>query len=494
MAKKKAEIMRSETTAPMLLGSVNIEALIAKALEKESPLDVMEKLMAMRREMQADMARVSYYDALAKFQAACPDIPRTKKVFNKNNTHLYSFAPLDVIVAAIKTELEVNGLSYTVETEQDSESVTAICITHHRDGHSEKSRFTVPIDKGAPLMNAAQKVGAARSYAKRYAFCDVFGILTCDEDNDANTPGKPNAQNRESVKMPTERKAPPNAEAETIRGIIDKVDSSGGKKNGRSWERWGVKIEGKYYGTFSKTLGAHAIELCDAATPVIVVYSVDEKGYNNIVSIDEDLPPKPDSQEADNGARDAQDCVEKNDPVGNGGSAGKADLSGRPSSDESEPEAENQKRGTVAELLDEIQRLAGECGPDAANARAAAIQNDFKIKKPDCFKWKNIEALRALRDALRIPDKKDWISGLREDDPAEPDLPGVKAKPADKKPAAANPALAKECMRLSSKIPLDAFRKLQKPFAQKAGNGNAESWPRELLLEYRDALIEAVDK
>jgi hypothetical protein len=36
-------------------------------------------------------------------------------------------------------------------------------------------------------MNDTQKVGAARTYAMRYAFCNAFGILTGDEDTDAVT-------------------------------------------------------------------------------------------------------------------------------------------------------------------------------------------------------------------------------------------------------------------------------------------------------------------
>ena len=35
-------------------------------------------------------------------------------------------------------------------------------------------------------MSAQQKVGAALTFAKRYAFCNAFGIMTGDEDNDAN--------------------------------------------------------------------------------------------------------------------------------------------------------------------------------------------------------------------------------------------------------------------------------------------------------------------
>src|SRR3990167_3791525 len=38
-------------------------------------------------------------------------------------------------------------------------------------------------------MNAAQKVASALTYAKRYAFCNAFGILTGDADDDARLTG-----------------------------------------------------------------------------------------------------------------------------------------------------------------------------------------------------------------------------------------------------------------------------------------------------------------
>jgi ERF superfamily len=56
----------------------------------------------------------------------------------------------------------------------------------HINGHSETARFEVPIDKEA-YMNSQQQYGSASTFSKRYAFCNAFGILTGDEDTDANS-------------------------------------------------------------------------------------------------------------------------------------------------------------------------------------------------------------------------------------------------------------------------------------------------------------------
>jgi len=171
--------------------TVNAEALISQAIEKELPIDTMERLLAMRRELKVEAAREEFFSALSVFQSACPEIPKTKTVMNKDRkTVRYKYAPLDTILATAKMPLKENGFSYTVKTEQDSDSVTAICRLHHIAGHTEETQLTVPIDKDA-YMSAPQQIAAALTYAKRYAFCDATGIMTADEDSDAVPEEKP---------------------------------------------------------------------------------------------------------------------------------------------------------------------------------------------------------------------------------------------------------------------------------------------------------------
>jgi hypothetical protein len=139
--------------------------------------------------LKAEQAREAFLRALAAFQGECPVIVKSKTVTIQPQTgrgYSYRYAPLDVIVEQIRPYLQKYGLSYTIKTRQDDGSLTAICEAHHEAGHTEPSELTVPIDRAA-RMNDTQKVGAARTYAMRYAFCNAFGILTGDEDTDAVT-------------------------------------------------------------------------------------------------------------------------------------------------------------------------------------------------------------------------------------------------------------------------------------------------------------------
>ncbi len=163
--------------------SVDPQALILKAIEKNLPIETMEKLLAMRRELKAEASEDEYFISLSKFQAECPRIKKNQEV-HYNNALRYKYASLDEIINQVKLILKNNGFSYTIKTKQNEKSITAICRSHHIAGHTEETELSIPFDQAAK-MNVAQKVASALTYAKRYAFCDAFGIMTGDHDDDA---------------------------------------------------------------------------------------------------------------------------------------------------------------------------------------------------------------------------------------------------------------------------------------------------------------------
>jgi ERF superfamily len=175
--------------SPPLLAPLDPQALLAKAIEHNVSVDTMERLLTLRERLKAEQARAAFFMALAAFQGACPVISKTKTITirpQSGGSYSYKYAPLDIIVEQVRGLLQAHGLSYTIKTRQDEGSLTAICEVHHEAGHTEASELTVPIDRAA-RMNDTQKVGAARTYAMRYAWCNAFGILTGDEDTDAAT-------------------------------------------------------------------------------------------------------------------------------------------------------------------------------------------------------------------------------------------------------------------------------------------------------------------
>ena len=166
------------------------EALIAQAIDKGVDVGTMERLLAMRRELKGEFAKEQFNKAMADFQSECPIIKKTKRVMNKDGkTVRYSYAPIDSILTQVRTFLKAHNFSYTIDTKTEGDKVQAICTVTHADGHSQTSSFDIPIDKNA-FMNNQQQFASALTFGKRYAFCNAFGILTGDEDDDSKNAGE----------------------------------------------------------------------------------------------------------------------------------------------------------------------------------------------------------------------------------------------------------------------------------------------------------------
>lgn len=169
------------------LTSVNIGALLDKAIDAKSAVEVMERLQAMRREIKAEHAKAAYDAALAAFQAECPIIQKHKQ----GARNAYKYAPLDDIILQVRDLLLKHGFSFSITSEVEKDWVKAVCKITHRDGHSESSEFKVPVDNRNTMMNDPQRYAGSLTFTKRYSFCNALGILTCDEDNDGGSRPKP---------------------------------------------------------------------------------------------------------------------------------------------------------------------------------------------------------------------------------------------------------------------------------------------------------------
>ena len=189
MKEEKKEIIKKENKKKnneVIKQNFNLEQLISQGITKGLPIETMKELLAMRKELKDEWAKEQYYNALSTFQSLCPIIKKDKDVLNKDGkTKRYSYAPLEVIITQVKDILKDCGFSYTLNSKQENNEYISICIIHHKDGHSEQSEFRLPLED-SHYMSSIQRVGSTRTYANRYCFCNAFGIVTEDEDDDGN--------------------------------------------------------------------------------------------------------------------------------------------------------------------------------------------------------------------------------------------------------------------------------------------------------------------
>lgn len=166
---------------------VSVESLITLAIKQNIPVESLERLLAMRRELKDEFAKKAFNEAMAAFQADCPTIVKTKEVKTRAGVVAYKYAPIESIVEQVAPFLQRHGFSYSTTMELMPAGVKVIVKATHKDGHSELSPMEVPLGNKTDIMSASQVVAAAQTFAKRYAFCNAFGILTGDEDIDGRT-------------------------------------------------------------------------------------------------------------------------------------------------------------------------------------------------------------------------------------------------------------------------------------------------------------------
>jgi len=182
----------------------NMQLLISQAIDKGVSVETLERLLAMAQQLDARHAKEQFNVAMASFQSNCPTIRKTKSVTTKTGIVAYRYAPIESIVSQVRGLLKEYNFSYAVETETLDHSVKVTCIAKHIAGHSESSSVTVPFGTQTQLMSDTQVVAAAITFAKRYAFCNAFGILTGDEDNDARKQDAPVQKAQFATKEQTE--------------------------------------------------------------------------------------------------------------------------------------------------------------------------------------------------------------------------------------------------------------------------------------------------
>lgn len=163
---------------------LNPAVFMQQAIDKGLTPEVMEKFMNLYDRWESKKAKREFDLAMAAFQGECPVIVKEKGVKNKDGSARYKYAPLDQIVKQTGKIIAKHGLSYTINATVEGQTVKAEVVVTHEGGHSQPSSFMVPLDNDS-FMNAAQRFGSALTYAKRYAFCNAFGILTQDVDKDA---------------------------------------------------------------------------------------------------------------------------------------------------------------------------------------------------------------------------------------------------------------------------------------------------------------------
>lgn len=170
-------------------GPEAIVELLRFAIERNIPVEALEKLQALHERVSDRAAAAEFAQAVARFQAECPPISKTSTaeiVTKAGGKFKYAYAELDHIARTIAKPLQAAGLSYSWDSSMDNKLLRCTCTLRHVNGHMVTASFSCPVESTSPLMNEQQKHAAALSYARRQSLIQVLGLTTCDPDTDGS--------------------------------------------------------------------------------------------------------------------------------------------------------------------------------------------------------------------------------------------------------------------------------------------------------------------
>ena len=130
------------------------------------------------------------YEAIACFQYDCPTITKGKKGFG------YNYAELSKTIEIIKPFLKKHKIGFTQILNGENELQT--CVFHYPTKTEIVSILNMPSGYTIKSMNLYQTDGARNTYYKRYVLLGILGVMTEDEDHDAQGKVQP-ATNSEKI-------------------------------------------------------------------------------------------------------------------------------------------------------------------------------------------------------------------------------------------------------------------------------------------------------
>lgn len=273
--------------------------LLQRAVQANTNVDVMEKLLGLQERWERNEARRAFDAAIAKAKSEIPVIRKGNQVdftTSRGRTN-YSYEDLATIAQTIDPILGKYGLSYRWRPNSDSKSVTVTCILSHSAGHFEENTLYAPHD-ATGNKNAIQAVGSAVTYLQRYTLKAALGLAAAADDDARSVSERPSplseAPHGESKSAP-----PPTGQRETWPGVqVLEVKEVQSKPDApKKWTAWFIKFSDGdndiEAGTFDRKVADYANSLINTDGLALLVTAPGKKpGSRSIVSLepDDDVP------------------------------------------------------------------------------------------------------------------------------------------------------------------------------------------------------------
>ena len=159
---------------------------------KEFPIETVERLFALDREMRQDGARTGFSHAMHALQG---DLTPVRKAAKNDQTGSW-YARLEDVEAMLDPVIHKHGFSTSLSSQPGApaDHTRFVLMVRHVGGHAEEHTWDAPIDdkgiKGNPNKTRLHGGGSSMAYAARYLKTNVFSVSTYrDDDGNAANAG-----------------------------------------------------------------------------------------------------------------------------------------------------------------------------------------------------------------------------------------------------------------------------------------------------------------
>jgi hypothetical protein len=169
-----------------------IQVIERAAMNPNVDIDKMERLLLMQERIVERNAKTAYAAALAEAQPALPVVDRKGVISvppkDGKAGHETPYAKWEDINDAIRPVLAEHGFALSFRIGKDADRVVVTGVLSHREGHSEETTLSLPMDSTGSKNNV-QAIGSSVSYGKRYTAGALLNFTTRGEDDDGTSGG-----------------------------------------------------------------------------------------------------------------------------------------------------------------------------------------------------------------------------------------------------------------------------------------------------------------
>jgi hypothetical protein len=162
-----------------------IEAVQQRIVTGDLPIEVLERLLALRDKELARNAEMDFNDAMNACQAEIKQVVPDEETADKK----WKWASHVALDKAIRPIYLRHGLSLSFDEGEflGPDMVQVVCYVSHKSGHTRKYHKNIPADgkgaKGGDVMTKADAVGAADTRGIRYLIKKIFNIPVGDDED-----------------------------------------------------------------------------------------------------------------------------------------------------------------------------------------------------------------------------------------------------------------------------------------------------------------------